>query len=409
MDKFKLNAEYASIFGAYWMIYAVVGSFASVFMLAKGYTNMHIGTTFAAANLLALAMQPFVADRMDRAKGIALIDAAAVFAALMLLTGTGYFFFKGGSLLLALVIVIILAIHALLQPLLNTLAFRLSESGVPVSFGLGRAGGSLGYSMILAVLGTLTVRRGVMTIPVCAEMACILLIVFLMLSKLSFRKTVSRRAAAKTEENRDAGDAPADKPKDERIDLRDFIRRNRAFFIMNLGMVGLFFSNVILSNYMAQIAGNIGGNTEHVGRILSLMAFSEIPAMALFDKIRKRFSSRTILKVASVGFTAKIAVCWLARSVSLLYASQLLQLVAFALILPGMVYFTDEIMSPGEAVKGQALFTMMITLATIIASFAGGWLLDAYGVKTLTFVSTLITAAGAVIVILTADRVKGHR
>ena len=65
MRSFILNAEYATTFGAYWMVYGIIGSFASVFMLAKGYDNMHIGMTLAAANLLAFVMQPFIADRMD--------------------------------------------------------------------------------------------------------------------------------------------------------------------------------------------------------------------------------------------------------------------------------------------------------------------------------------------------------
>ena len=64
MDSFKLNAEYASTLGAYWMIYAITGSFASIFLLEKGYDNMHIGMTLAAANLLALILQPFIAARM---------------------------------------------------------------------------------------------------------------------------------------------------------------------------------------------------------------------------------------------------------------------------------------------------------------------------------------------------------
>ena len=137
------------------MIYGITGSFASVFMLAKGYNNMHIGMTLAAANLLALALQPFVADHMDRAKGIKIIDASAWMTLLMMLIGAGYFVFSGGSLLLAAAIAAILAVHALLQPLLNSLAFRLGESGTDVNYGIGRAGGSLGFSVIVGVLGTL--------------------------------------------------------------------------------------------------------------------------------------------------------------------------------------------------------------------------------------------------------------
>ena len=391
------------------MIYAIAGSFASVFMLAKGYSNIHIGITIAMANLVALLLQPFIADRMDTVKGTRMIDALASLALGMMLTGIGYFVFRGGTFMLAFVIMVLLAFHAILQPLLNTLAFRLSESGVKVSFGIGRAGGSLGYSAILAVLGTLVERKGEMAVPVCAEAACALLILLLLLMKYSFNR-IRRTAAAVTPELTDDADPVSQvADEEERIDLRSFIKRNRIFFIVNLGVAAALFSNSILSNYMAQIAGNVNGTTEQVGRILSLMALAEIPVMLFYDRINKHFSNRTLVKVSALGLTAKIVVFWLARSVSLLYAAQIFQFVAFALLMPSMVYYINEIMSPGEAVKGQALFTMMMTLSTIVASLAGGWMLDAYGVRTVTFISTVVTAAGAAVIILYIDKVKDHR
>jgi len=389
------------------MIYGITGSFASVFMLAKGYDNMHIGITLAAANLLALGLQPFVADHMDKAKGIKIIDASAWMTLLMMLTGAGYFVFTGGSFMLAAVIVAILAIHALLQPLLNSLAFRLSESGTNVNFGIGRAGGSLGFSVIVGVLGTLVEKKGVMSVPVCAEVACTLLIALLLLTKYSFTKM---KRANDIEIAEHAGGKPAEaEEEDERIDLRAFIRRNKYFFIMNLGISGLLFSNAILSNYMPQIAGGVGGTTEQTGRILSLMALLEMPTMIFIGTIKKHFRSTTLIKIASVGFTGKIVVCWLAGSVGVLFAAQAFQLVAFALLMPAMVYYVNGIMSPGEAVKGQSLFTMMFTFATIIASFAGGWILDASGPKVLTFAAALVTAAGAAVVFMSINKVEDHR
>ena len=407
MNSLKLNAEYATTLGAYWMIYAIAGSFASVFMLAKGYNNMDIGMTLAAANLLALGLQPFVADHMDRAKGIKIIDASVWMTVLMMLTGAGYFVFSGGSFMLAAAIVAILAIHALLQPLLNSLAFRLSESGTEVNYGIGRAGGSMGFSIIVAVLGTLVEKKGEMSVPVCAEAACALLIALLFLTKYSFSKM---KRANDIEIAGHAGESAADTDDDdERIDLRAFIRRNKYFFIMNLGISGLLFSNAILSNYMPQIAGGVGGTTEQTGRILSLMALLEMPTMIFIGTIKKHFRSRTLIKIASIGFTGKIAVCWLAGSVGVLFAAQAFQLVAFALLMPAMVYYVNEIMSPGEAVKGQSLFTMMFTFATIIASFAGGWILDASGAKVLTFAAALVTAAGAAVVFMSINKVEDHR
>ena len=390
------------------MIYGITGSFASVFMLAKGYDNMHIGMTLAAANLLALGLQPFVADHMDKAKGIKIIDATVWMTLLMMLTGVGYFVFTGGSFMLAAVIVAILAIHALLQPLLNSLAFRLSESGTTVNYGIGRAGGSLGFSVIVGVLGTLVEKKGEMSVPVCAEAACALLIALLFLTKYSFTKM---KRANDIEIAEHAGERPYedDTADDERIDLKAFIRRNKYFFIMNLGISGLLFSNAILSNYMPQIAAGVGGTTEQTGRILSLMALLEMPTMIFISQIKKHFQSRTLIKIASVGFTGKIVVCWLAGSVGVLFAAQAFQLVAFALLMPSMVYYVNEIMSSGEAVKGQSLFTMMFTFATIIASFAGGWILDASGAKVLTFVAALVTAAGAAVVFLSINKVEDHR
>ena len=389
------------------MIYGITGSFASVFMLAKGYDNMHIGITLAAANLLALGLQPFVADHMDRAKGIKIIDASVWMTFLMMLICVGYFVFAGRSFMLAAAIAAVLAIHALLQPLLNTLSFRLSESGTNVNFGIGRAGGSLGFSAIVAVLGTLVEKRGEMSVPVCTEAACMLLIALLFLTKYSFTKI---KQANDIEIAEHTGGKPVETDEDdERIDLKAFIRRNKYFFIMNLGISGLLFSNAILTNYMPQIASGVGATTEQTGRILSLMALLEMPTMIFIGQIKKRFRSRTLIRIASIGFTGKIVVCWLAGSVGVLFAAQAFQLVAFALLMPAMVYFVNEIMSPGEAVKGQSLFTMMFTFSTIIASFAGGWILDASGAKVLTFVSAIVTAAGAAVVFMSINKVEDHR
>lgn len=408
MPKLKLNTEYAVSSGAFWMIYGIVGSFASVFMLAKGYTNTHIGLTLAAANIIGVLLQPVIADRMDRTKGITIVDPMAQMTLAMILAGAGFFFFRDGSLLLASVFVIILALQAAMQPLLNTLAFRLSECGVKVNYGIGRAGGSLGFSIILAVLGTLVEKKGIMSIPVCAVASCVMFILMLLITRASYLRI--KNTSVPGDPGAEDGTAAAGSGRDaERIDLKAFIRRNRNFFIMNLGFAGLFFSNAILGNYMPQIATEVGGTTEQIGRILSLMAFTEIPVMVFFERIRKHFSSRLLIKVASLGFTAKVLVTWLAGSVGMLFASQICQFFGFALLMPAIVYFTNEIMSPGEAVKGQALFPMMSTSATIVASLFGGRILDIYGVRMLTGIGTLITALGAAVVIMSVDKVKDHR
>ena len=275
---------------------------------------------------------------------------------------------------------------------------------------------------------------GIMTLPVTGEIICLMLLVSLFFTGRTFAQAKRAKAGAasaqpaadRTREEpavddrvqeeeaganqaleEQAGTAQAlEEPAEDQIPLREFIRRNKLFFVLNIGVVGLFFSNSILNNYMVQIVTDVGGTSEDMGRILGVMAFLEIPTMVLFTRLKRRFSCQLLLKVAAAGFTVKIAMCWLAGSVAMLYAAQAFQLVSFALFLPGMVYFTGENMSPGEAVRGQALFTTMITVTTIFSSLLGGWILDVSGAKMLTFIATLATAAGAVIVFAVVDRIR---
>jgi PPP family 3-phenylpropionic acid transporter len=222
----------------------------------------------------------------------------------------------------------------------------------------------------------------------------------MLLTLFSFRRTESLSESS--------GELRKVKIDSSQIGIMEFIKRNRMFCLMNTGMAGLFFSNAVLTNYMAQISADVNGTTEDLGRILSLMALLEIPTMLLYGRIAKRFSSAALIRTAAAGFTAKIVICYLAGSVAALFAAQFFQLIAFGLLMPAMVYFTGEIMEPGEAVKGQSLFTMMATLSTIAASLAGGWLLDASGAKALTLAASAVTAAGAAIVMLTAGRVASQ-
>ena len=419
-----LNSGYGAIFGTYWIIYAVVSSFASVFMLAKGYTNSQIGITLAAANVLAVVMQPLIADFVDRSKRLDVIGTTTIMTVCMMIFTIGMLTFKGGSLGLCVVFVLLIAFHTVLQPLFNSLAFRLEEAGVSINFGIARSVGSLAYSIFCAVFGTIVDHLGINVMPAASELSCLLLIASLAFTGYYFRKGKALQGKAKNTEPASGGKQEGgrnsegtaeeiveevEKEIEEEINLVQFIRRNKMFFIMNLGVLGLFFSNAVLNNYMAQICTGVGGTTEDMGRILGVMAFLEIPTMVFFKQLRGRFSCQFLLKVAAIGFTVKIAICWIANSVVLLYIGQLFQPVSFALFLPGMVYFSDEMMSRGEAVKGQALYTTMITITTIFATLLGGVILDGSGPKMLTFVSTLLSAAGALVVILAVDKVKSNK
>lgn len=394
-----LNLEYAGIHGTYWMLYGAVCSFASVFLLGKGYSNADIGIILAVGNVAAVFMQPLLADMADRSKKLSLIGLTEIAAVLIALLTAVTFVTSRASIGLSVVFVMMVAWVTALQPLFNSLAFKLEESGHEVNFGVARSMGSLAYSVLCAFLGSLAETYGIGVLPLSGEIILAMLIITLAATARHFKRACKEREAS-------GGASEKIRTKAEDIDLIQFVRRNKLFLAVSMGVGGIFFSNAVFNNFMLQIVENVGGNGEDMGRIFSLMAFLEIPPMFFFSKVHKRFSCESLLKFAAVCFTLKVVWSYMADSVAMIFAAQFFQLVSFGIFLPAMVSFIDEIMEKGESVKGQALYTIMITVSTVFASFAGGFILDVGGASSLLLVASLVTGAGTLLFMAVIGKIK---
>lgn len=410
-----LNAGYANIFAAYWMFYGVANAFASAYLLPKGYTNAEIGIILAVGSVLAVFLQPIMADIADRSKKLSLLSVTQLSAGLLIVLEATLFAMAHKSLALWVVFVMIIAWLTALQPLFNSLAFHLEESGVHIHFGVCRGMGSLGFALLTAVLGTFVEMWGANILPAVGELTLVGLLVTIIIVKREFERCVKAKAQTRSAgagaDASGAADAPLPMPSDyaqeeEEINLWRFIRDNKLFLILNIGVIGLYFSNAVLNNFMLQIVNAVGGTSEDMGRVLAVMAFMEMPALFFFDKVKARFSCQTLLKVAAVGFTLRVGLIYLAKSMTVIYLAHIFQTLGFALFLPAMVVFIGDVMRRGEAVKGQAFFTAMTTVAAMISSVLGGIMLDVRDANFMLLVSTLVTAAGALVIILVVGKIR---
>lgn len=400
-----LNAEYGGIHATYWMAYAVISSFASAYLLDRGYTNSEIGLILAVGSIVAVFLQPFMADFADRAKKISLIGITQVATIFIMGMMMICFVMDKASIALSVIFVMMIAWHTALQPLFNSLTFKLEESGHKINFGVCRAMGSLGYSLLCAVLGTLAETFGTQILPLTGEVTLLMLLITLCLTKSHFKKACKMRGELDSEQDK-VEVVSETLEEQEEINLIQFIKRNKLFLLVNIGVAGIFFSNSIFNSFMLQIVENVGGNSEDMGRILAVMAFLEIPPMFLFERVHRKVSCKRLLQLGAICFTLKILCATIADSVFMVYVAQLFQLTSFGIFLPAMVSFIDEIMEKGEAVKGQALYTIVTTVATIFASLVGGVILDVSGASSLLWISTIITGAGAILFCLVIEKVK---
>lgn len=170
------NTEYAFIQGSYWMIYGFVSSFASVFLLAKEYSNTEIGIILAVANIIAVLLQPFLADLADRSRRISLEGIIQLMTIMMMIMTACVFLQKSKSLTLTIVFSLLIAWHTVLQPLIYTLSFKLQENDVHINFGVARGLGSLAYSGFMAILGIVVNQYGINVLPISAEIIMLILL-----------------------------------------------------------------------------------------------------------------------------------------------------------------------------------------------------------------------------------------
>ena len=403
-----LNLEYGGIWCMYWTYFAVLLSFGSVFLLAKGFSNYEIGILFAIASILGAVIQPPLADIADNSKKLRIHRLMELLMLLMIVLGAGLFVFKTKSAPLFVIYLLLYALHLALQGQINALLFTLEETGHKIYFGVCRASGSIAYSAVMAVLGVLVEKYTSDILPYAGMVFLLAWMAFLAGSDLHYLKAMRAKeagAAAGTEEAaggtdtaRQAEDALA-----EQIHLVAFLKRNKLFLVLSIGVLFFFFGNAVQNTFIYQIVTDVGGTSADLGVVAACTAMSEVPALMLFDVIRKHIHVNTLLKIAAVAFVAKFVMLWLAKAVWVICLAQVFQAI-YIVVMPAMIYFIDQIMDKGEAVKGQAWFMMATTVASVIASYMGGLILDVAGAKMLCLAAAIAALIGAVIYFAVVDR-----
>lgn len=378
-----LNIQYCLLQALYWgTICMVGGAFSSLFMLSRGYTNTQVGITIAVGNILSVLLQPGLAALVDEGKKITLHNLCILLA----LLGTGGFILQlfTGERLLAVAAVFMLSYGSMqtLQPMLNSVSLYYINRGVNVNFGAARGIGSAFFAVCSTVLGRMVEHSS----------ADVLLVVGIAMAGL-FVIVVKTLPLYPAEEM-------AKETHREKESMLVFIRKYRGFATVLLGAVLLFTFHNMCNTYLFHIVSRVGGTSETLGVALSIAAIVELPVMAGFSLLEKRFKSRSLLVFAGIMFAVKAVAYLLARNVIQLYICQALQIAGYGLYIPAAVFYVHELVEEQDTVKGQALILSAGTLGGVFASLFGGWMIDTFGVYRMLIVQVVLAVAGAVLLYL---------
>ncbi len=391
----RYTRQYAAIQGSYWMSCCAAISYASVYLLEKGYSNSQIGFIMAISNILAVILQPLVASFADRHKKIELRSLLTLFSISIILAAGVFIFILSESFLLSALMVFIATMIIVIQPMMNSLSVAYEDSQIIVNFGFARGIGSIAYAVLSTSLGLLLRYFSNILIPICLCMTITAFTLLVFTFRDSNRK---KQEIGKVELSNHS------LQEEHASSLFEFVKRNKRFMLFLLGVFFIFYNHNTLSVFTIQIIKSYGGDSTSMGIANSIAAISEFPAMFMVNRLLKKYGCRNLIRFAACTFAVKHLIILFASSVSVYYFSQVLQIGSYAIFIPVSVTYVSRLLSKADAVKGQAFITSAITLGTVFASIINGKLLDVTTVHHVLWIGTIVAWIGSVVLFLAVEK-----
>lgn len=374
--------KYYTTMGLYWSVIASCVSFLNVFLTGRGLGTAEIGFLTAVGNGLAAIFQPIVSKVCSRSNKnerdfLVLISMLAMTLVIMALE-------RKAGLAMKIEIVAAIALVLVMQPLLNSLGYFYIARSVEINYGVSRGIGSITFAVTSFVLGILSEINKDLSMVMAA-----VLLGALILSLLA-QKPISGNNVVTVFEKRMSK---------QRIQNSKFV-----IFLLAVGMLFTFYN--VTNVYLLQIARRIGGDAKTVGTAFAVAALFEFPIMFMFNRLKEKFKSRSMLIFSGVFFLFKGMLTYLATSPSTLIAIQVTQLFGFALFTPCSVDFINDIMSDEKKITGQGFLASAITMGGVIGSVAGGVLIESAGVLNTLIVSNVICLIAIILIVISTRGCK---
>ena len=384
--KKSLTFQYTFHQMAYWATAAGVVSFATAFLLQKGFAASTVGILLASGNLLSCVFQPILADRADRIGGNVIkwltvgltMISAACFASIQLLPLPDMVF--GLLYLLG-----VFAFDAM-NPLMNALNVSYMTNGYTINYGLSRGLGSLAYAFAALGIGKVMARFG-------ADWMIWISLGLLAINAgmaLSYPNLVTL--------------VNGEKKVNDCCSIPVFFHRYKWYCVSLLGVMLLGMFHAMTENYLIEIVTPLGGDSGTVGVALFVATAIEAVFLVYLDKIRSRISDNWLLKIAGLSFVLKSVLFLMAGNVMTIYLIQLLQATSYTFLSPIQMYYANNKIAVADMVKGQAFITASYTLGCAAGNFTGGQLLSAFDVRALLIAGVAMAVAGTAVFFLTVEK-----
>ncbi|MCR4587672.1 MAG: MFS transporter [Lachnospiraceae bacterium] len=388
--------RYVMVFASYFTVFCSIHSYASIYLLDRGFNNSQIGILLAIANIISALIGPVVAGKIDK-KQMTNIGASKVMCGMILVLSAVLYAAQDSFVAVFAIFGILYLLHMIYQSLLIALSFEYNKKGCSIMFGFGRGMGSVASALTSLFLGQMLNY----IVPAQLPVFFLIFAAFNLLCMLLFVSRSERRILSQVNEDL----RTASQEGEFHDNFFSFVKAYPKYCIFLLAVMCFFFEHNLGNDFLIQILRPIGGKESDMGIAFFIAAMLELPVMSVFAKVAKKIDVGILLKVSAVFFAVKGAILMFATNMAGVYLSECMQIFAYAIITPGAAYYATAKMSPQDQVKGQTYFNCCITIGGVFSSLIGGRLLDVYGTMVMQGVGLGVAILGIILVFIGVEKV----
>ena len=290
------SAAYSLLQVVCWGFFAVTLVFASNVLYDYGFRDSHISIFLGICTALSFGIQIATAELISASKKIRVWMVLLLLAVLMVV-GNGLALLSGVPVSLRVIAYgMNCCILLMLPSFVNAIGMDAIRRGSPTNYSIARGLGSLGYSCLAFLTGSLVRQRGTEMVSLVGGITALLMVIGTVWYHLAGEKDLQELPEA---------------PKKQEAKQSGFLRQYPMFALFLLGSIIIQYAHNLPSNFMYQIMLTKNGGAQEQGLASAICAFVELPVMFFFPilmrKIRcdkwVRFSAMFII-LKAVGILA---------------------------------------------------------------------------------------------------------
>lgn len=391
----NIQCRYVLVQSTFWLSSCIILGFSSFYLVNNGYSEMQLGYVLATGNILGIALQSVMGSIADKYINLKLKHISAFYACIAILCASVLPFLKAPTPLFIILYTVIILVCNIQVSFLNALSTEHINNGTPLNYGLARGMGSMFFATISIFLGRALRHFGVgIAMPIYIGLSFLFVV-----AVFTFPSPIKIKADNLTEDK-------------NALTIKEFIVQHPRFILTVVALLLVYSSHAFISSFLYQVVNDVGGDSSGLGIALAIGAYVELIGMLLYPIVLKFCkSTRKVLLLASLFFAIKTTLIFLARSPFEIYLAQGVQMFSFALFIPAQVYFVAETIDKHNQIKGQMFMGTANTMAVVINTLLGGYLIQNINVKNALLLMIVLNVIGLVmlLVVMPNSKKKLHK